>query len=150
MLNIKSNIPFVVTSLKKFYKNVSDDSDTAVVKIAAAISTHIKERTLLGKDVKGKAFARYSKKTLEYKAKRGGRFFSGKVNLNDKGKMFSAIQYKRVAHNAAIVGITREEEQIKALAHMRGSGKLPKREFFGLNKEEKNKFIKDYKKLVLK
>jgi len=148
MLKIVTNAGLVIKNIKNRAKRLDKSSDKAIQKVTAAIATHIKERTLKGRDKNGKSFKEYSNSTLEYKQKRGGKFFNGNVNLNDSGKMMSSMQSKRISSKVGVVRFTRKEEAVKALKHIQGKGKLPKRNFFGLSKRETTRFIKVYKGLL--
>jgi len=148
MLSIDTNAKVVAKSLGERSSRFLKQSDKAIQKVTAAIATHIKKRTLKGKDKNGRSFKPYAKSTISYKKKKGGKFFNGNVNLNDSGKMMSAIQSKRISASQGKVYFTRSEEAVKASRHILGKGKMPKRDFFGLNKKETTRFIRSYKEMV--
>lgn len=107
-------------------------------KMAANAVTAIKDRTLEGKDAKGKDFEGYSDKYLAFKKERGAEFFSGGVNLFDGGDMLGSMQHtvrtSKKGRVAADIIFTRSSEALKASGHHVGNPKrgLPKREFFSL------------------
>jgi len=146
---IKTNAEILQARLSKKSRQLVSANDKAVLAIALAATTFIKERTLSGKDVRGKEFASYSKATIEHKRKRGGRHFTGNVDLVDKGRMLSSMQARSKSSNTAIIGFTRSAEKDKASRHMNGKG-VPKREFFGLSKQDESRFFNMYKKRILK
>ena len=113
-------------------------------KMAANAVTVIKDRTLEGKDAKGKDFRRYSDKYLSFKKERGTEFFSGGVNLFDGGDMFSAMQHTIRTSKTAEIIFTRSSEALKASGHHNGNPKkgLPKREFFSLGKDGRGAAVK--------
>ena len=103
-------------------------------KVAAQATTHIKDRTLSGKDKNERAFAEYSESYLEFKLERGGEFFGGNVDLFNGGDMLGAMQPRVKGSHTAEILFTRNSEALKASGHNQGSRKtgLPKREFFSL------------------
>ncbi len=100
--------------------------------IAAKALDIINVRTEKGKDVNLRPFKPYSKRYEKYKKKRQGRFFTGKVNLHDKGKMLSAMQFK-AKKGKAVLFFNKSDQNIKAFAHTTGS-RQPLRKFFSLSK----------------
>jgi len=148
MIKVTTNSRIVINSIKKRAAKIDSSSDLAIQKTTAEISTYIKERTLSGKDKNGKKFAKYANSTLKAKKKRGGKFFTGVVNLNDTGKMMGSLQPKRVSSKVGIVGFTRHIEAQKAARNINGSRHRPKRDFFGLSNNDKTRFIKMYKDLL--
>ena len=121
-------------------------------KISADATTHIKDRTLEGKDKNNRPFIGYSDKYLEFKKKRGAKFFSGKVNLFDGGDMFSAMQHQVRTNDTAEIIFTRSPQALKASGHHNGSAKsgLPKRQFFSLGREGDKRAVKLLNKHLVK
>lgn len=103
-----------------------------------AIDT-ISQRTLAGKDVRGRPFTAYDKKYAKWKKKRGGEFFTG-VNLHDSGNMFGSMKAKSTAKNTTLF-FSKPLEGKKAFIHHKGIGKMPKREFFDLSSMEKKELM---------
>lgn len=98
------------------------------------------ERTLAGVDVDGVQFVPYSKDYLQFKQERGGKHFSGKVDLNLDGNMLAAISSRSDKDSSEIFFIydpkdNEDDDQTKARKHNQGfkPTNLPKREFFGLS-----------------
>ena len=85
-----------------------------------------------GKDKTGTPFKEYSNSYLQRKQERGGRFFTGDVNLFDKGEMFGNLTFRVVSSNSAFLHFPKAFERLKAAGHIKGSKILPKRDFFGL------------------
>jgi hypothetical protein len=120
--------------------------------ITADAVTHIKDRTLEGKDKNNRPFIGYSDKYLEFKKKRGAKFFSGKVNLFDGGDMFSSMQHQVRTSDTAEIIFTRSPQALKASGHHNGSAKtgLPKRQFFSLGREGDKRAVKLLNKHLVK
>lgn len=102
----------------------------------------IDKRTEQGLDSDGRAFISYSPGYEEYKRNKGGRFFTGTVNLNDSGRMQSSIT-QNAENNRTTLLFSKTEEALKALGHNTGGGKLPRRNFFSTGREGKQA-IRDY------
>ena len=100
----------------------------------------ITQRTLKGKDYKGRPFSKYSAKYEARKKARGGEFFSG-VNLHDKGHMMGSMKPKPTAKNVTLF-FSKTAEAKKAAIHHKGIGKMPQREFFNLSKMERKHLFK--------
>ncbi len=95
------------------------------------------QRTLKGKDYRGRPFTAYSKKYEARKKARGGEFFSG-VNLHDKGFMFGSLKPKATPRNVTLF-FSKTSEAKKATIHKEGLGPMPRREFFDLSPMERQK-----------
>jgi len=152
MANVTSNISEVVKDMIRRKKRLISANERAILKVALAATTFIKERTLKGRDTDGKFFKEYATQTLKQKRKRGGRHFTGKVDLFDKGHMMASLQAKKksgTVKSTAVIGFTRKSEQEKASRHVNGVG-VPKRNFFWLNEKDKSRFFKQYEKNVLR
>jgi len=108
---------------------------------ALAAEQLVKDHTEKGQDKNGMRMRKYSVQYSDIKRKRGGHFFTGKVNLHDKGHMLSAIHYKAVSATRSEVGFSKPQEALKAVAHQLGERNLPKRVFFGLQRSEKTKVL---------
>ena len=93
--------------------------------------TEIFENTVeRGKDKNDKAFKSYSKSYIEKKKERGGKFFTGKVNLFDKGHMLGNLDHIVVNRSSAFLHFPVIQQRLKASGHIKGSRILPKRDFF--------------------
>lgn len=115
-------------------------------------TTFIKDRTLEGKDKDNRDFEGYSEAYLDFKAKRGGKFFGGSVDLFNAGDMFSAMQPSVKGKTLAEIIFTRSSEALKASGHHNGSTKtgLPKREFFALGDKGRASVMELFEKHVEK
>ena len=97
--------------------------------IGAAAIEEINKRTGKGVDADNRRFEPYTPKYKKYKIKRGGRFFTNKVNLSDTGAMLSAMQWKATDKKATIF-FNKPKEALKA------SGNDRKRHFFAVNQKD--------------
>lgn len=88
-----------------------------------------------GQDKFGKSFRPYSRNYVKIKKKRGGRFFSGHVNLFDKGHMMGNLTNVVQSSSQAFLHFPKIKERLKAAGHIKGSRTLPKRDFLGLTKK---------------
>lgn len=105
---------------------------------AKAVTLMFKRVVTEGKDKTGKSFKKYSRGYLDHKKKRGGKFFTGKVNLFDGGDMMGDLQFDVESDKRAFLHFPKSQESLKVSGHIHGSRRLPKRDFFGLtSKEEK-------------
>lgn len=107
-------------------------------KIGFKLREVIDDRTEQGLDVNNHAFAPYSSSYLKKKGERGGRFFDGTVNLNDKGNMLSAMSH-RATDKYCILGFNKAKEALKAHGHNTGGGVNKKRKFFSASPSDKRK-----------
>ena len=112
-------------------------------KMGGQAVTEIFERTVEeGKDKAGAAFAGYSGEYKKKKKDRGGRFFSSKPNLFDEGKMMGDLTFTVEGKNRVFLHFPKTEENLKASGHIHGSRFLPKRDFFGLTKDNEEAVLK--------
>ena len=112
-------------------------------KMGGQAVSEIFERTVeQGKDKDGAAFVDYSKKYKEIKRKRGGRFFSSKPNLFDEGKMMGDLTWTVESDKRVFLSFPKTEENLKASGHIHGARFLPKRDFFGLTKDNEEAVLK--------
>ena len=113
-------------------KNVKKSLLTRTVmgQMSAQALLMINERTEKGKDREGRAFKRYSPEYAEFKAHRGGGW------LDDKGHMLSDMSWTVQSNVRAFIHFSKADERLKASGHTSGSGRMPKRDFFGLTKAE--------------
>jgi len=103
---------------------------------ALAVELIDKRVTQEGKDRYGRKLKPYAKQTKELRKARGRQ--TAHVDLVDSGNMMAALTY-RARGNKAEVMFGKPAEAEKAWAHQTGKGRLPKREFFGLTKDERRK-----------
>lgn len=116
--------------------------------------SEIVKRTAGGKDAEGGTFAKYSKPYAKYKAKKLG---SAAVTLRETGQMLQAVQVTSGATEAGIEGRIsvlnsgrKGGSTNAALAryHNEGTGKLPRRHWFDLSKEQAERVYKKIKDLI--
>lgn len=93
----------------------------------------INQRTLDGKDIDGKKFTPYSK---AYAEKKG--VPQSAVDLFDTGDMLDDIERDTSSETKNTIAISIDEDfaATKSFAHNTGEGKMPKREFFGVTRNE--------------
>jgi len=139
-----------------------DAADHAASLITQRVEQH-------GRDRHGRPFKPYAKSTKEQREKRGRQVSF--VDLNDSGEMFAAMRTKALGKGRAMIYFSDPEQARKAAAHQygvkrrktkkgkkskKGKGKkvlrgivqaitgrrvLPKREFFGLTKQEQKEVM---------
>lgn len=93
-------------------------------------------------DKKGARFRKYSKayiKSLNFEI--AGKE-AGKVDLTLSGDMLGTMQVLGVAGSSVTIGWNIQVEDEKAGYHVEGTGKMPKRDFLGLPKDEQYKILK--------
>lgn len=112
---------FLSTLEERIRKNF--DSRKALKESGDLIADIIRKRTLSGRDVDLKPFA---------KSKAG----SQKVDLVDTGKMLSSIETRVLSDSEAVVGIFDPAQQRKAIVHQLGLGGAPVRRFFGIDERD--------------
>ena len=105
-------------------------------KVALAVATKgteiIKRRTAQGLDKQGATFAALSPKYRDWKAKKGRQPIA---NLAFTGHMLNDI-YAKVEGDHAVIAFTSQRvpaSSDKADGHIKGSGNLPVRDFFGID-----------------
>lgn len=128
-----------------FGVNFSGNEPLKIV-ICQTIVDYMRERTAKGKDVNGQTFAPYSSSYKESDAYEAyGK--SSKVNMQLSGDMLAALDFETSGNTVTFL-FDNSEEEAKAYGHMTGmdghptlDGKTPKREFFGITREEIEKNI---------
>lgn len=98
---------------------------------------HIRQRTERGLDINDRSFEPYAKSTLKQKAKVGS---STRVNLKGSSEMLRSMTSKRIKDG---VQVFLSDRQGVGSYHQYGSGRLPKRQWFGLNRVTENNIIKE-------
>ena len=109
-------------------------------------AAEIVQRTLSGRDMRGGEFRQYAPMTKRKKIAEGKQ--SDPVNLTETGQMLKSIKTTVQTLANSLVGrifFTGGGASTKASKHMQGAG-VPKREFFGLSKEQVEKIRKGLKK----
>ena len=106
----------------------------------------ILERLDDGKGKEGKFTGRagkYSKQYIKSEAFRAYGKDPDTVNLKLSGSMRADISVVDTYTTGVIIGFIDPEQEQKALGHIRGRRKLPKRDFWGLPKQEEEKLMKE-------
>ena len=110
--------------------------------------SEIVKRTRNGIDINHQPFHEYSAATQEYKSgimqTRG--LGSSVVTLQDTGQMHRSLSIE-VQANAAILYYADQNRARVALIHKTERYQLPKREHFGFNKTDRNKYLEKIAKL---
>lgn len=112
-----------------------------LVKIATSSRRYIQARTESGKDVNGSSFVSYSDAYLQQKAKRG--LTGSVVTLRDKGNMMRSLSLTKSGQKV-ILYLNDKNRAIIGYTHQTGSGKVPKRHWFGLNQADADRIYLKY------
>ena len=104
-------------------------------------------RTLAGRDINNDSFVGYSKTYRESEEFEDWRKSATQVNLRLTGDMQESLFVENTFGTHVTIGFREELEAAKAHGHNNGSRILPKREWFGLSKEEEKKLLQKYEAL---
>lgn len=145
----KNNTRGIIKAMTPVLKNPAVKREIAMQMIDLII-----DRTLSGKDKKGKDFKGYSdsyKKSLIFKIYKGRK---SKPDLKLTGNMQGAIDIVKISGDKIEIGFNDQTEELKAEGHIKGANALPIRDFWGLpTLDEQKKIIesvvKDYNANVL-
>lgn len=101
----------------------------------------IKDRTLKGRDKNERPFVPYSK---AYKDSLEFQVFgkSSRVNLKLSGEMQASINVLKTDSTSVTIGFLSAEQEQKATGHVMGSGPLPVRDFWGIDKKDQVGILK--------
>jgi hypothetical protein len=111
--------------------------------MAEALLNKMLEKTAKSKDIDGEKFKKYSKSYKKSAAfKKAGK--TNKVNLELKGEMLAFIAPLKETANTVTIGWESSKQGGKAHGHITGGGKLPVRDFFGLNDEDIEKVVNKF------
>ena len=103
--------------------------------MAQALLDKILDKTASSRSRTGKGFRQYSKTYIASDAfKAAGK--SSKVNMSLSGDMLGLIEATSETANTVTLSWEDSEEAAKAHGHITGGGRLPVRDFFGLNKKD--------------
>lgn len=131
-------MPFKKTiNFKKLEKKIIDKRESKLKLMGFEIISDIIARTQKGKDIKLKAFVKYTKNYAKEKRHTHG---GSKPNLTRKSQMLNDITFKRIKDG---IRFYFKSSQQRAKAH--GNQRL--RVFFGLDKNQKKKIQKELNKL---
>ena len=133
MLNVNISIDDeIIAQFNKLETGLVDAIDFGV--LAQKESGLIIDRTHQGADVDGVQFQEYSEDYFQFKKERGGKHFTGIVDLDFDGLMLAAIDTRHFPDSSEIFFVAKDERE-KARKHNEGFAptRLPKREFFGVS-----------------
>lgn len=117
--------------------------------IGQRIIDSILERTLSGNDKNNKVFKNNKGKTGYSDSYAKSATFKiygkrkGHVDLKLTGEMQADIDVRSIAANTVTIGFTNEMQGVKARGHIEGANYLPKRDFWGIPKEDLIKIMND-------
>ena len=138
-------------NLKEIFGVSFAGQDALKEALAQAILDKILDNSKSGVDRRGVPFKKYSKaykKSDDYKAY--GK--TSKVNLTLTGDMLGLLNVTEKKGNTVTLGWEEPDEGLKAHGHITGGGKLPKRDFFGINskalKDVKDEFDTEIKEII--
>jgi len=130
-----------ITQMPKPFKINEPEVNRALHNIALTVRTDIKNKTRdKGVDVYGNKFKEYAESTQKRKEKAGA---PGFVNLTDHSNMINSVAVKPIPNGWAVY-IADKFDSKKGYWHQTGSGKLPKREWFGVTRERCHEIYKKY------
>ena len=135
-IKIKANTIEVVNYLKKLQKTIPKDITRALNVVSAYGVKQIEEKTRRNEMPDGGRFKDYSQQYKNSKAYASKENKS--VDLYLSGKMFSSLTWK-VSGSKGSLFFRRQTENEKAFRHDQGIGKLPRRPFFAIGKQDENK-----------
>lgn len=136
---------FKITSkpnFKKLAKDITIKKDN-MNDFALDLRTALLRRIKSGEDIKNNPFKKYSNQTSESKRKIGK---STKVNMEDSGQMLRGFRVLKATKNSAELGLTLHKKI--GYYHQVGSGKLPEREWFGVDKRNEKIFYKRFLNII--
>lgn len=116
--------------------------DRTIWKIASDVKDNIQKRTKSGKDVNGTEFHEYSEGYQKYKQKRG--LTGNRVTLTNKGTMLNSLKLIKIAIAWVRLYIADTFAAEYGYYHQRGVGKMPKREWFGVSKQDADEIYKKH------
>lgn len=93
-------------------------------------------------DKTGKSFRKYSKSYIKSQNFQIAGKDAGSVDLTLSGDMLGTMQVLGVSGHSVTIGWNIEVEDEKAGFHVNGTGKMPKRDFFGMPKGDQYDILK--------
>jgi hypothetical protein len=129
-------------NLKDLFDGVSVEDKALREAIGGAIIERIKSRAESGVDKNGNKFKPYSqsyKESLQFKA--FGK--SNQVDMTLTGDMLGTLEMVKDSPNQLVFGWEDETQNAKAYNHTTGDT-VPKRDFFGLPKEEVEEIVSEF------
>ena len=132
-MSIKATVKTQKSSLKGI--NQSDVQRT-LNRVGIDSVNHIRQRTQKGLDVNNNSFVPYKDSTKRHKNKIGAQ--TSPVNLKQSSLMLRSLTFSKIKDGIKI--FLNNRQNIGAY-HQYGQGKLPKRKWFGLNRQTQQKII---------
>jgi len=141
----KYNVTPITINLKKVFGRDFPDSKALKQAVGQALVDKLIKRTEKGRDKNMQPFKKYSpnyKGSLEFKAH--GK--TERVNLTLTGDMLRSVDVvDNKQKNILRLDFDDPVEEVKAHGHIKGAGKLPKRDFWGLSEKEIDEVAKDFR-----
>lgn len=140
-----SNVELEI-NLDEIFDQKVDFTEEQVTAIGQTVIDIIDERTRSGKDMWGKAFAKYSNSYInsdEFSIYKD----SKKPDLVLRDEMLNSMTIKKATSNKVIIGFDGEENSAKAHAHItnhNGDWKITPRDFFGINASDVTSLKKEF------
>jgi len=127
------NAQRIAESIKREISENIEAGAEKVIKVAGAYARdRVRERTIGGKDARGKPFKKYTTAYQKRKAKLGK--YRGKVDLMLSGGMLGSVEFLKLSTLRGIIYLKNERGRFLGKIHHRGEGKQPKRPFFDWHK----------------
>lgn len=133
-------------NLKELFDGVPVEDEALRQSIGGAIIERIRERTESGIDKLGRKFKNYSesyKESLPFKA--FGK--TSQVDMTQTGDMLGTLEIVKDSPTKLVFGWEDETQNAKAFNHTTGDT-VPKRDFFGLPKEELQEIASEFEEDV--
>jgi phage gpG-like protein len=130
-----------VARIKENVKPTADDVRYVAERFKARIIT----RTLRGVDADQQQFKPYSDAYAKRKAKSGRN--SSQVDLTWSGRMLQGLMMHSITDRYFTIGVY-GEEAARAAAHNAGKGKMPRRKFIALGKDDRRLMEEDLKERI--
>lgn len=147
----RTGTPNLKVNLKELFGIDLRNNDSLRQALAQAVIDKIQKRTEDGLDRNNKSFKGYSKAYKNSEAYADFRK-TGKVNLRLTGDMLDLMDVIDQSANTVTIGWSDEDEKNKAKGHIDGAGRLPRRDFFGLNSSDiseiKSSFSSEIKEVL--
>jgi len=142
-IKLNTNIKNVQSRYSKFLNKLPGIITRGLEQAGENLKEVIIRRTSSGLDFQRKRFIPYSEAYSKLKNKT-------RVDLQDTNKMLQNIATKTISKNRVSVYFRSQYEAEKALYHQTGTGKLPKRKFFGFDAKLKKVIQKNFAKYIEK
>ena len=136
-VNLEVNVTAVKGALDKIKRKIPSASSKGIAVASTFIQNAIKDRTRLGKSVKGGGFKPYSKEYKKVRAKGGHQLTP---NLFFEGDMLSNMSFKKLSSTKGQVFFPNTKQNLKAFFNDQT------RPFFSVNKKEENEAVNIFRK----